>query len=80
MSSLFTPWERKAVDHSAENLRETATGGKCEETKGLICPRGAVRAGCVTTADIFLLSSELPLLHRGEKKEGEKHECPPFEK
>lgn len=34
-----------------------------------------MRAGGVTTADVFLLSSELPPLHRGEEKrerEGEK--------
>lgn len=40
-----------------------------------------MRAGGVTAADVFLLSSELPPLHR-ERKRGKKrkHECPPFEK
>lgn len=51
---------------------------------------GAARAGGVTAADVFLLPSELPPLHRvreergvaarGKKRKKGGCECPPFEK
>lgn len=80
MSSLLPPWERKAVDHTAEIPGKEATGWQCEETKDLICPREALRAGDVTTADVTTADvscchqSCLRFTEKKKKKGGKKKE------